>query len=84
MISNGEERSNLEIKDKWKNLIKKHGCPEEVFKMYLGEDDNDLEERANLFEWVNEWFMKINFICNCVCMYICKQISLWLIFPFQF
>ena len=50
MIANGEERSNLEIKDKWKNLIKKHGCPEEVFKMYLGEDDNDLEERANLFE----------------------------------
>ena len=53
MIANGEERSNLEIKDKWKNLIKKYGCPEEVFKMYLGEDnDNDLEERANLFEWV--------------------------------
>ena len=51
MISNGEERSNLEIKDKWKNLIKKYGCPEEIFKMYLGEDnDNDLEEQTYLSE----------------------------------
>ena len=55
MISNGgeeeEERSNLEIKDKWKNLMKKHDSsdPEQIFSTYLEEEEEDSDDCKKKF-----------------------------------